>query len=130
MVEVDPKPPIGVIIFSFVGATLFSFRSSSSLGALEPGPKPKLNFAAAVAPNVNLVDVADVLSVLVAPGLGCSQHAHLVRSASFRVIQASHSHLEAFCCAAMLLKPASDVVAGVVAEACAGANPNLKVVED
>lgn len=55
------------------------------------------------------------------PGLACSQQTHLLRSASLRVMQASHSHLEAFCCATRDLKPASVVSSlGADDEAAAG----------
>lgn len=83
---------------AMVAFVVLFFLRSSSLAPFEAVPKPKLNLAAAVAPNANfVVGVEDELSPEVEPGLGCSQHAHFVRSESLRVIQASHSHLETFC---------------------------------
>lgn len=85
----------GFAVSSFLVA--ISFLKSSSFGAFAMVPKPKVNLEAAVAPNWNLVVEESVASVLVLPGLGCSQQAHFVRFESLRVMQASHSHFDAFC---------------------------------
>lgn len=65
-----------------------------------PKLKPELGAADLLLPNEN-----DGASAGVEPGLACSQHAHLLRVASLRVIQALHSHLPADCCATKLLNP-------------------------
>lgn len=62
--------------------------------------------------------------------MACSQQTHLLRSASLRVIQASHSHFEAFCWATNDLKPASVVSifgAAGAAVAAAAATPGFFV---
>lgn len=74
---------------------------SESLGT------PKLNLAAgaAAAEDGLLPNEKDGAFSGVEPGLACSQQAHLDREASFRVMQALHSHLLVDCCATSALKP-------------------------
>lgn len=81
-----------------LGASVFP---SESLGT------PKLNLAAgaAAAEDDLLPKEKDGAFSGVDPGLACSQQAHLDREASFRVMQALHSHLLVDCCATSALKP-------------------------
>lgn len=69
----------------------------------ESGGTPKLNFVAE--DDGLLPKEKEGASSGVEPGLACSQQAHFDREASFRVIQALHSHLLADCCATSALKP-------------------------
>lgn len=88
------KPVVGAVAVSVFFSTFSFLRSSSSFGAVDvTPPNPKLNFAAAVEPKENL----GTSSLTVCePGFACSQQTHLSIEVSLRVIQASHSHLEAF----------------------------------
>lgn len=77
----------------------------ASLPSASEGSTPKLNFAPAVEGAGLLPKEKEGAFSGVEPGLACSQHAHFDREASFRVIQALHSHLLADCWATRALKP-------------------------
>lgn len=83
-------PKVNPVLFSVLLASAFS--SSSFLAPVFP--KPNVNFEALLVPKLNLGTSSVTAWV---PGFACSQQTHLLRSASFLVIQASHSHLEAVC---------------------------------
>jgi hypothetical protein len=79
------KPPdAGIVVVAVVVDALVVVVSSPPTGV----NTPNVNFEAAGAPNENCGTFSDE-----APGLACSQHAHLERELSLRVIQAVHSHL-------------------------------------
>lgn len=93
--ELAGTPKVNPVV---LGASVFP---SESLGT------PKLNLAAgaAAAEDGLLPKEKDGAFSGVEPGLACSQQAHLDREASFRVMQALHSHLLVDCCATSALKP-------------------------
>lgn len=104
----DPKlKPVLVEVVGLVDELAGTPKENSVvLGASFPsesGTTPKLSFA--VVDDGLLPKEKDGAFSGVEPGLACSQQAHLDREASFRVIQALHSHLLADCCATSALKP-------------------------
>lgn len=77
----------------------------ASLAASELGGTPKLNLAPEEDDAGLLPKEKEGAFSGVEPGFACSQQAHFERDASFRVIQALHSHLLVDCCATSALNP-------------------------